>query len=678
MSLIVPTAIERTKLRERRQAWTAGHHGATSRQRRTLFSVGRSTRSVARRIGQLDSFRRAVSSPASMRAPTPTAACGRRPLGLEATSTALPALKTILDRRRERRVESARHQLPSLLPASRPRGLGRAHVAGRRINWPTNTNTFRSAASRFTSRKVLYRGTQWVVFEPNDEPLVGADSPQRRRVHARIVPPGRVPGADAEGRLLRQMRQGDDAAGSDQPRHRQHRRRFRATQSRPNSSSSRFSKWPDRLKLKPGETYGSIQCQRPAVRSLQELQVPGQMGRQIRRGGQQSAARSSAPPRSSSTAKAATRAAAANPPAARNTRRSRSSAASRTTRNSSSGRTRSGTSAPDLGAEVSLKDFRKDIILEVYNEAGQLAIAYKVFRCWVSEFQSLADLDANANAVPSSTSSWKTRAGSGTSKCPSRVSRPSPTRRDLHMQYAPTATDLLNVWERGRSQSPVDRALSLLQIATREPPRGSACAVWHRPPRRGTAKAARKNFRIAHDRPRRLSRVWPANGNELYRGGSSDRASCQNFPKLALQIFGEYEISFRLPNSNDLATLVLDEDVATQKRRLVQRCVLNAKADGQLARGRSIAGERDRPCPNGCRELDPQGDVQLALTCPQCSHHWDAPLDIVSFVWSEIHAWAVRLLRDVHVLASSYGWREADILALSPWRRQAYLELIEQ
>ena len=52
-----------------------------------------------------------------------------------------------------------------------------------------------------------------------------------------------------------------------------------------------------------------------------------------------------------------------------------------------------------LGAEVSLKDFRKDIIIEVYNEAGQLAIAYKVYRCWVSEFQALPDLDANANAV---------------------------------------------------------------------------------------------------------------------------------------------------------------------------------------------------------------------------------------------------------------------------------------
>jgi phage tail-like protein len=52
-----------------------------------------------------------------------------------------------------------------------------------------------------------------------------------------------------------------------------------------------------------------------------------------------------------------------------------------------------------LGAEVSLRDFRKDIIIEVYNEAGQLALAYKVYRCWVSEFQALPDLDGNANAI---------------------------------------------------------------------------------------------------------------------------------------------------------------------------------------------------------------------------------------------------------------------------------------
>ena len=52
-----------------------------------------------------------------------------------------------------------------------------------------------------------------------------------------------------------------------------------------------------------------------------------------------------------------------------------------------------------LGAEVSLKDFRKNIILEFYNEAGQLAIAYKIYRCWVSEYRALPELDASANAV---------------------------------------------------------------------------------------------------------------------------------------------------------------------------------------------------------------------------------------------------------------------------------------
>jgi len=52
-----------------------------------------------------------------------------------------------------------------------------------------------------------------------------------------------------------------------------------------------------------------------------------------------------------------------------------------------------------LGSESALKDFRKDLIIELYNEAGQLAISYKVYRAWVSEFQALPDLDANANAV---------------------------------------------------------------------------------------------------------------------------------------------------------------------------------------------------------------------------------------------------------------------------------------
>jgi phage tail-like protein len=52
-----------------------------------------------------------------------------------------------------------------------------------------------------------------------------------------------------------------------------------------------------------------------------------------------------------------------------------------------------------LGMEVSLKDFRKDVTIEVYNESGQLVLAYNIFRCWVSEYQAMPELDASANAI---------------------------------------------------------------------------------------------------------------------------------------------------------------------------------------------------------------------------------------------------------------------------------------
>ena len=55
--------------------------------------------------------------------------------------------------------------------------------------------------------------------------------------------------------------------------------------------------------------------------------------------------------------------------------------------------------AQNADQEVSLADFRKDVIIDFFNEAGQKVISYHVYRCWVSEYQALPDLDANANAV---------------------------------------------------------------------------------------------------------------------------------------------------------------------------------------------------------------------------------------------------------------------------------------
>jgi hypothetical protein len=75
-------------------------------------------------------------------------------------------------------------------------------------------------------------------------------------------------------------------------------------------------------------------------------------------------------------------------------------------------------------------------------------------------------------------------------------------------------------------------------------------------------------------------------------------------------------------------------------------------------------------------EADPHGDVRFSIHCPGCDHCWPVPFDMLAYFWSEIHLAARRLLRDVHALASVYGWRESEILALSPRRRRIYLEMV--
>jgi len=74
--------------------------------------------------------------------------------------------------------------------------------------------------------------------------------------------------------------------------------------------------------------------------------------------------------------------------------------------------------------------------------------------------------------------------------------------------------------------------------------------------------------------------------------------------------------------------------------------------------------------------LDPRARIELDLSCANCGHSWQTVFDIAGFLWAEINAWAPRTLRDVHTLARAYGWREADILGMSPRRRQSYLELV--
>ncbi len=81
---------------------------------------------------------------------------------------------------------------------------------------------------------------------------------------------------------------------------------------------------------------------------------------------------------------------------------------------SSSGPTKCGTLGSASGAEVSLADFRKDVVLDLFNEAGQLVMSYKIYRCWVSEYQALPELDGNGNAIAIQSITLKMKAGNAT------------------------------------------------------------------------------------------------------------------------------------------------------------------------------------------------------------------------------------------------------------------------
>jgi hypothetical protein len=75
-------------------------------------------------------------------------------------------------------------------------------------------------------------------------------------------------------------------------------------------------------------------------------------------------------------------------------------------------------------------------------------------------------------------------------------------------------------------------------------------------------------------------------------------------------------------------------------------------------------------------QADPLAEILLHFDCPACSHAFDLGLDLAAFLWSELEGRAKRLLRDVHTLASAYGWSEAEVLSLSPARREFYLGMV--
>ena len=137
---------------------------------------------------------------------------------------------------------------------------------------------------------------------------------------------------------------------------------------------------------------------------------------------------------------------------------------------------------------------------------------------------------------------------------------------------------------------------------------------------------------------------------------------------------GPWTVRLRLPTPDDLLAAAA-VPVAQARATLLTRCVLEARRGAKLVPARDLPPAVQERVAKAAAAADPCADIVFAVPCPACRHRTRAFLDVAAFVWAELDAWARRTMLEVHLLASSYGWSEPEVLALSPLRRRRYLEL---
>lgn len=115
-------------------------------------------------------------------------------------------------------------------------------------------------------------------------------------------------------------------------------------------------------------------------------------------------------------------------------------------------------------------------------------------------------------------------------------------------------------------------------------------------------------------------------------------------------------------------------DAETARTMLLSRSIVSASGPGETEAD-PLPSEVEGAFLADLARRNPTGSLEIEQTCPDCKHVWTTPFDAVSYLWAEIDGWAQRVLREVHTLATAYGWRESDILDMSARRRAAYLDM---
>jgi hypothetical protein len=139
---------------------------------------------------------------------------------------------------------------------------------------------------------------------------------------------------------------------------------------------------------------------------------------------------------------------------------------------------------------------------------------------------------------------------------------------------------------------------------------------------------------------------------------------------------GEYHLSCRMPRTADLLDASATGSTSVARTVLIVRAVLSAERDGQPVAATELPDEAVTAVAAALANAEPLAHVELPVSCDACGATWTRPLDLDGFLWRELDAWAARLLGEIAVLATAYGWSESEVLALSPHRRRRYLELV--
>lgn len=228
---------------------------------------------------------------------------------------------------------------------------------------------------------------------------------------------------------------------------------------------------------------------------------------------------------------------------------------------------------------------------------------------------------------------------------------------------AVAAASLLDAWEQGARQHPLHRALTLLRVAEPQTPI-EALADLPIGERDRRLFALRARLFGPH-----LEAVaaCPACGEKLDIAcdGRAVFGGEGGSPEAEVEIEGR-SLKLRAPTTLDLLE-VAGLPAAARAAALLARCV-----------GETLEAGVQDAVEARLAELDPLGEVSFALGCAACGHEWSEVFDIAGFLWTEVGDRAQRLLREIHTLARAYGWREGDILALTPQRRAAYLGLVAE